>query len=297
MIKVLFFIEDNWAFGTIHRPLCKELYLHGIYANLLNWRTDYPKTDFEAYLDIYDYFVTLPGRSITVLNNYGVPTSRIIAIAHAEYDIYGAISYKTDMDSLHDFAVINKCLEETAVKNGITRKPKILSNGLHYDYYYQEPSKELNIIGYAAFIEGYSFDQKTEIKRGKLVIEVANQLGLQFKPTVGLKFLAMPAYYKTVDCTVMSSSQDACGLPMMESACAGRLPIGTPLGILKDHPKAGIIVPIEPQNFIEETKYIINYYHNNSKQYIEKCKEIQEYAKNHYDWKCVIDPWVNLFRS
>lgn len=297
MLKVLFFIEDNWAFGTIHRGLCKELYLHDIYASLIDWRRDYPKYDFEAYLDIYDYFVTLPGYSIRVLNEYGVPDSRIIAVAHAEYDIYGSLRYKTDFNSLHEFAVIHECLEETAVKNGITRKPKIVSNGLHFDYYYQEPSKQLNVIGYAAFMEGLSFDQTIEIKRGKLVLEVANQLNLQFKPTVGLKFLGMPAYYKTVDCTVMSSCQDAWGLPMMESACAGRLPIGTPLGILKKHPNGGIIVPIEANEFIEETKNIINYYHNNPVKYIEKCKEIQEYAKNHYDWKHVIDQWVNLLRS
>jgi glycosyltransferase involved in cell wall biosynthesis len=297
MTRILFFIEDNWAFGSIHRALCKELYLHGIYANLLDWQINYPKQDFEAYLNIYDYFVTLPGLSVSVLNNYGVPNSRIIAIAHAEYDIYGAIGHRTDINSLHKFAVIHECLSEVAVKNGITRKPEIITNGIHYDYYYQEPSKQLNIIGYAANIEGYSFDQTIEIKRGKLVIEVAKQLQLEFKPTIGLRFLAMPDYYRTVDCVVMSSSQDACGLPMMEAACAGRLPIGTPLGILKNNPNAGIIVPIEPQQFIEETKSVISYYHHNPSKYIEKCREIQEYAKNHYDWKHVIDQWVNLFRS
>jgi len=43
MKKILFFIEDNWAFGSIHNALCKELYKYDIYSNLLNWKVSYTK--------------------------------------------------------------------------------------------------------------------------------------------------------------------------------------------------------------------------------------------------------------
>jgi hypothetical protein len=41
MNSVLFFIENGWAFGTIHHGLIKRLWEHRIYANLLDWRLHY----------------------------------------------------------------------------------------------------------------------------------------------------------------------------------------------------------------------------------------------------------------
>jgi glycosyltransferase involved in cell wall biosynthesis len=107
----------------------------------------------------------------------------------------------------------------------------------------------------------------------------------------------MVGYYKGVDSVIMSSTEEACGLPMLEAAAAGRLCIGTPVGYFAENglKGGGIQVSLEENQFVNEVSAILNYYKNNPDQYRRKCLDIQEYARYNYDWSKVIDQWIELF--
>ena len=87
MKKVLFYTQNRWAFGSIHHGLCKELYKHNIYANLLNEDHEYTKEEFQLLNSTYDLFVTNPDKVIALHTKGGIPLNKIIAVAHGQWDI------------------------------------------------------------------------------------------------------------------------------------------------------------------------------------------------------------------
>ena len=107
----------------------------------------------------------------------------------------------------------------------------------------------------------------------------------------------MPAYYNKIDSLIMSSLEEAGGLPAMEAAAAGKLVIGTPVGYFEENGKygGGILVPLDELGFLNETRKNLMYYKDNPKEYKEKCEEIQNYARENYDWSKTIHSWVELF--
>lgn len=84
---------------------------------------------------------------------------------------------------------------------------------------------------------------------------------------------------------------------MLEGAAAGKLCVGTPVGYFEENIDGGIIVPIQSGDFVLQTTKTLEYYKNNSKEYRQKCVDIQEYARYNYDWSRVIDKWVTLFKE
>lgn len=86
MLKVLFFTENGWAFGSIHHGLCKELYKYGIFANLLDWTKEYSREEFDLLNSTYDLFVT-NAPAVMHLNHNGIPPEKIIIIAHGQLDL------------------------------------------------------------------------------------------------------------------------------------------------------------------------------------------------------------------
>jgi glycosyltransferase involved in cell wall biosynthesis len=299
MKKVLFFTQNRWAFGSIHHSLCKELYKNGIYANLLDYDILYSQNEFDLLLNTYDYFVTQPD-SIPLLINYKVPTEKIVTVAHAEWDINIAnlnnVKEITNNYKIHNYGVISQKLFDIVNLSGYDIKPKLVTNGIHFDMFYSKPSSNLSIVGFGGKMENYNF-KKEEIKRGELVQKCVADAGLHFKPNGEYHYLAMPGYYKSVDAIVMSSTEEACGLPMLEAAAAGKLCIGTPVGYFKDNVDmgGGVKVRIEKDDFITDTTEVLQYYKVNTEKYQKKCLDIQEYARYNYDWKHVIDSWIQLF--
>lgn len=106
----------------------------------------------------------------------------------------------------------------------------------------------------------------------------------------------MPDFYGNVDAVMVSSTEhESCGLPLLESAAAGRLPISTPVGItcdVKNPP--GYILPMNSSLFVSEGVSLINMLKGDSKEYRIKCVEAQEDAREYYDWSCVIESWIKL---
>jgi hypothetical protein len=299
MKKVLFYTQNTWAYGSIHHGLCKELYKYNIYANLLDWTQTYTSEEFELLNNTYDLFVTSPALVLHLHYTCGIPLNKIIAVAHEQWDILLA-KKEANIDfypELHSYAVISKILVDKSLEIGISIVPKIVSAGIHFDLFYQPVHDLLNNIGYGGAKETVNFFG-VDRKRGHLVEKVVSNI--EDLNLVSHKFynhLCMPAYYNKIDALVMSSLEEAGGLPAMEAAAAGKLVIGTPVGYFEENGKhgGGILVPLDELGFLNETRKNLLYYRDNPKEYREKCEEIQQYAREYCDWSKTIHAWVELF--
>ena len=301
MKRVLFFTQNRWAFGSIHHALCKELYKHNIFANVLDWTLPYTAEEFEHLNRVYDLFVTNPEAVMRLHETYKIPLNKICSIAHAQWDILLA-KQNSNYDfypELYSFGVISEILKEKCIEWQLTRVPEIAELGICFNVLYEQPAKELRVIGYGGANETYNF-AGTEIKRPKLVETTISAVSnITLKKHCFYNHLCMPGYYKTVDSIIMSSIEEAGGLPMMECAAAGRLPFGTPVGYFKDNAPAGggILLPLEAEKFSSSLKQHLEFYRDNTKEYINKCLEVQTYAREHYDWSYKIPMWLNLFEK
>lgn len=298
MKKIIFFTQNRWAFGSVHNALCKELYKYGIISNIFDWTRDYNQFEIEMLVDSYDIIVTNPEFAGMLHFEYKVPLDRLIAIAHAQWDILLARDkYGLDfLKHIKKYAVISNILKEKSLEFECEVIPDIVKYGLHFDLFYNKPSRELINVGYAGIKKTYNFYNQ-EIKRGDLSDLAIKLAGLNPINNKNYNFLCMPSYYKGVDAIIMSSTEEGGGLPMMEAASAGRLCIGTPVGYFEENSKngGGIAVPIDRGDFVLNTCKILEYYKHNPNEYYKKCVDIQEYARYNYDWSKVIDQWVNLF--
>jgi glycosyltransferase involved in cell wall biosynthesis len=300
MIKnILFFIEDNWAFGTIHRALCKVLYKYDIYANILDWTKQYTLEEIELLKDKYDFFVTIPDAAYYLIENYKIEPEKIIIIAHEQTDILKTIqSYGLEyFNKFAKYGVISEILKVKSQEFGIDIVPHILRTGVHFECFYSKPNQNLKIIGYGGAKNAHNFFG-IDRKRGHLVSQCVEQIeGLTLHEHKFYNHMCMPSYYKKIDALVVSSLEDAGGLPSMEAACAGRLVISTPVGYFeKCGPEGGgILVPIDEEGFLRETKRHLEFYKDNSKEYYEKCLQIQQYARDNYDWENRIKDWIDFF--
>jgi len=297
MKKVIFYTQNRWAFGAIHHALCKELYKHNIYANLLDEDIQYTEEEFQLLNESYDLFVTNPDKVINLHIKSKIPLNKIVAVAHGQWDILLANHQNEDIyPHIHSFGVISNVLKNKCKEWNISVQPKVVETGVHFDLFYAKPSELLRILGYGGIKQTYNFYGQ-EIKRGHLVERACEGIeGIQLQSSGSYNHLCMPAYYKTVDSVIMSSTEEAGGLPMLEAAAAGRLPIGTPVGFFEENaPKGGgILVPLDENAFVEQTKQTILYYRDNPKEYVNKCLEVQAYARDHYDWSKKIKAWVEL---
>ena len=296
--KVLFYTETKWAYGVIHNDLSKELYKHDIIADSLNWDLNYTQDEFDFFIRTYDIFVTSAPLVPKLHQHYNVPLHKIIATAHEQWDLYLAnrdcgIDFFED---IKDFAVISNILVDLSKKLGIKKIPKITNAGINFDNFYTPINNSLKNIGYGGVKVSPNFFG-TDRKRGHLVEKALE--GIQNVNLITHNFyhyLCMPGYYGTLDCLVVSSSEEAGGMPAMEAAAAGRLVISTPLGYFEEHgPKGGgIVVPLDSEKFVQKTKETIIFYRDNPTLYKIKCQQIQQYARENYDWSKKIYPWLEL---
>lgn len=297
MLKVLFYTQNRWAFGTIHHALCKELYKHNIYANLLDWTQPYSDDEIKLLNNTYDIFVTNP-EAVIPLHSRGIPLNKIITIAHAEWDLLLAKN-NNGIDFFNEvkgFAVISDILVTKSSEFGITRIPKITPIAIHFDMFYSKIHSELKTLGYAGLTERLNFSG-IEVKRGHLVQQVIDEIeGINLVVHGNYNHLCMPSYYKTIDALIMSSSEEAGGLPIMEAAAAGRLVLGTPLGNFEHNASkgGGIELPLSEIEFVQKAKEYLVYYRDNPLEYKQKCESIQQFARENYDWSYVINKWIEL---
>jgi len=299
--RVAFYTEAQWAFGAIHSALCKELYEYDIDADVLNWSQIYTADEWNDYNRIYDLFVTIPSSGVASLVQNNIPYSKIIAVAHGERDIDGGIHYQNNFDALLGYAGVSPSLIEYSKKQGVSREMKLVRNGITFDRFYHPVSSSLSTLGYAGSLTHHSFDGKRSLKRSHLVSQMVEKLNMPLviaQPQDGTtrSFIRMPEFYPQVDCIIVSSdTAESCGLPLMEGAAAGRLPISARIGITCDFENPpGLILPLDEEGFVSEGVEKIQELIANPKKFKSMCKDAQDFAREHYDWKAVIGMWADL---
>jgi len=295
-MRIAFFTYSEWAFGAVHNALCKELYKFEIYSNIIDWNKSYNEEEIDSFRELYDVFVTVPGGPVNVLLNYGIPYDNIIAIAHGRFDIQSGIEQGNDFNAFLKFGGVSPDLQRYAKKKGISRDMQVALNGIHFDYFYREPASQLNMLGYSGALEYINhLDGNKDLKRGHLVKSVADRCGLPVKLVSRRSYLAMPTYYRDVDCVLVSSTEESCGLPLMESAAAGRISLSTPVGVSRDYDNSpNIVLPFDENKYIDAASNMIAYLHKDTAIFKKMCKTAQDFARQNYDWSVRIGDWIKL---
>lgn len=292
MKSVLFFTQNQWAFGQIHHALIKRLYTKGIYAHLLDFYKEYRQEELNYLKDTFDIFSTTP-EAVQRLINYGVSPERIVAVAHAERDVAGGVANSgVDVfDHLKAYAVINPTLSVLSKNAGIRREPKVVLNGIDFDHYYSKPSSRLKAVGYAG-ADGHLMSNNTDCKRAHLLPRIMQGVKAEFKKSPHLHHLCMGGFYQTVDAVLVTSNYEACGLPIMEAAAAGRLVIAANVGYFDG--SHGALCRMPDDLFVEDARYALEA-HRDPVLYKYACENAQQYARENYDWEHRIAAWQELF--
>ena len=289
--SVIFFTQNQWAFGQIHHALIKRLTAYGIYAHLLDFYKEYTHEEYNYLCAKFETFVTTP-EAVARLMHYGIPPERIVAIAHAERDVAGGVATSSTsvFNRLKAFGVINPRLSEQARQLGITREASIVRNGLDFDHYYAPVSCGLRVVGYAG-ADYHPMSNNKDCKRAYLLDSVLSGSKLMFKRHPAINHLCMAGYYQTVDAVLVTSNYEACGLPAMEAAAAGRLAISAAVGYFDG--SHGALCRLPDDEFVADAREALQKYQD-PQLYKDTCEKAQQYARDNYDWKHVIDDWVRL---
>jgi glycosyltransferase involved in cell wall biosynthesis len=300
--KVLIYGYTGWSHGRVYYDLCKHLYARGFIVDLLDWMKFWSPDDMAAITSFYDFFLTsfdLNGvRGLA--NRYGVPYERMIAISHSEF-----LTDAGDRDLYAKFAnygVTSYNLLGSSMSLRIPQIPTIVPIGINYSEFEAEPAERLATVGYASTMSLDWENTGVDRKRGALARESAQAAGLDFK-TAGwtgapIPFQEMPAFYRSVDCILMTSLFEASSMPIMEAAAAGRLVIGTPAGAfpLRAYQGGGILAPVAAEQFKDFTVSTLRYYKDNPEAFRDKCRAIQQAARQ-FDWQFMIDDWVAFIQA
>lgn len=293
MRSVLFFTQNQWAFGQIHHALIKRLWERRIYAHLLDFYQEYTQQEFDCLKSRFELWCTTP-EAIQRLLNAGIPARRIVSVAHAERDLHGAVQNSGTgvFDEIKEFAVINQTLTEVAKSLGIKRAPKIVKNGIDFDHFYAPVSPSLRRVAYTG-ADVHPMWNGHNCKRPHLLEPVMSGMGLEFVKPPRMNHLCMAGFYPTVDAVLVTSSYEACGLPALEAAAAGRLVVSGPVGYFTG--EAGWLCRLPDAEFIEDARRALTYMRDISAIYTTACSYAQQHARDHFDWSVTAPKWVELF--
>ncbi len=296
--KIMIYGYTKWSHGRVYYDLSKHLHRLGYIVDILDWQVSQAghMVELSPY---YDLFMTSLDGVGSLVDIYGVPYDRIIAISHHELDIRMLIERKgiDVFDKFASYGVVSEFLYSASLMRGVARAPMVASLGINYADFRCDISERLQTVGYASSMSVKTYG--IEWKRGDLAEAAAREAGLAFKVAgwTGnqISFHDMPEFYRSVDAVVTSSISEAAQLPVMEAAAAGRLVICTPVGHFpqRAYQGGGIMAPIEDEKFTAFTAAMLRYYKDNPAAYVDKCRSIQEAARK-FDWQYAIGDWVAL---
>ena len=291
-------MEPTWAYGTIHYELCKYLWTYGFDCKLLPWNQSYTLAEMQELIDTTDLFVTTPHGWRLLGYNYKIfDAKQCVVISHSKLDMDELIEMHGlgDFDKFHRYGAVSEWLGEVSTQLGITRPAFITPLGINTNSFYSKPNDSLQTIGCMGLGQ---VGVHQNIKRPWL-LEIATSravLPLRAASSYHHSFVTMPGFYKSVDAVLIASTEEGAGLPLLEAGAAGKLVISTPVGHWKRAGEQGAdLVPIQEDEFIEKTVELLSYYKSNPEKYRQRCLEIQHHAQS-YDWKYVIDKWIEILR-
>lgn len=296
----LCYIENEWAFGSIHNELAKYLFKFGIDLGVLNWSKLYSIEEINEQTKLIDFYLTTPdGAEMLAEGRYQTKCyDKCIVVCHGRTDLEAIVNKNLPVNQFKEFVVVSTWLLKEAIRMGIARIPKIVKIGLNYDRYSKtEPVTKLQKIGYAG---SGAIDKRithAPIKRFDLAEKVASacELPLVVAQSYNNSFLTMPGFYNSVDAIIVPSSEEGAGLPGIEALAAGRLVVTTEVGHSdRIRQIGGIVLPVEESDFYSGAVELLLRYKFNSTYFVEKCQEIRRYSKA-LDWEYCISGWLPLF--
>jgi SAM-dependent methyltransferase len=297
MKKILFFIENKWAFGRIHNDLIKTLY-PDIHCDIIDWCISYDYADVPHFMDTYDYIITTPHGGFILDTSYKIPPRKIGIVAHSNSDIeHITITQNLSQDYFNEFkayAVISPIIKEFSISHGIQRIPHVLSVGCFNSIYKKNTSKTIKKIGY---IGGFH-RHRSDIKRGELVAEVAKKLNLQLVHHHNRHFLCCASMHCDYDILMFSSTTEGLPTGLLEAFSCGIPVIGTHTGVFPELAKSGggIILPFDENAYIEQSVSAIKYLIENPDKYQEMSVCALEQSKKH-DWSIARNKWIEFINS
>lgn len=293
MRSVLFFTQNQWAFGQIHHALIKRFWERKIYAHLLDFYQSYTQVEFDCLKSRFELWCTTP-EAIQRLLDAGIPANRIVSIAHAERDLHGAIAASGTgvFDEIRGFAVIHESLADVSSALGISRRPKIVRNGIDFDHFYSPVSQSLKRVAYVG-ADVHPMSNGSNCKRPHLAAAVMEGLGLEFVRPPRMNHLCMAGFYPSVDAVLVTSSYEACGLPAIEAAAAGRLVVSPKVGYFTE--QSGLMCRVPDSEFVTDARLMLSHLKRTPLLHQEVCLEAQEHVKNNFDWSVTAPAWIELF--
>ena len=140
--KLLIYGYTQWSHGRVYYDLCKHLHARYI-VDILDWRADHAAYVGEL-LAFYDFYLTALDGVHTLVDSYGAPYDKIIALSHHELDMRMLIEQK-GMEVFAKFAnygVVSEFLYCASQMMGITRVPMVASLGVNFSEFFAEvPTK------------------------------------------------------------------------------------------------------------------------------------------------------------
>ena len=307
MKKVIFYIDYEWALGTIHAELTKQLFARGINSYILPWDKNYTREELLEMNDACDLIMTTPHGYIRMreATGYQIPQNRFAVVAHATVELVDWKNYHRidECQAVHSFGVVSNFLRDQSQLLGFPKMPTVCMPGINFDSFRAPIRSRLQTVGYGStFWERNSLpecyaNQPAAYKRGYLAKEAAAAAGLNFRIAQKYhnSYVTMPGYYRNVDCVIMCSSEEGAGMPVVEAGAAGCLVISTPVGHCADRAgtRGADFVPIEEMACLEQMTDLLRFYASDAAAYQRRCSEIQEHART-YDWTHTIDSWISL---
>jgi len=298
-MKVLFFVENNWAFGKIHNELIKVLYPE-IYCDIICYTKSYTIENFDLLKEKYDYFISTPFACKVLNTNYNIPYEKLIGIAHSDIDIHSIVKSPEDKDffnKIKGYCVINSTLIKISISYGIERIPEILRIGTFSKNYPKNINEQVCNIGYFGSYNR-SFDRGFDIKRGHLVKSVAEITNLPFVHRTDINFLASDMLYNNISLYMFSSLLEGLPTTAIEAMACGIPVLGTDVGIFSEIYKngGGTILPFESHKFIQSAVDKINQFKQNPDLYKIACELSYEEGRRN-DWSCFRGDWINYIIS
>jgi hypothetical protein len=295
MIKVVFYFENEWAFGAVHNELNKRLFKYGISSQILNWGKKYTRQEIQELDKHIDFWVTNPHGAQNGLLILGVNSKRIAIVLH----------HPNEISELESIVLKNKFLGVAAIESSM--HAQLISKGfsgsaflpvrIPVDQYRRSttmPSK-LTKIGFAGASRA-RHDPK--IKRFYLVEKVMKRYPLQFlvADTYHNSWITNQSFYSQVDAIIVASTAEGVCMPLMEGGAAGSLVLTTPVGCYQEliTTRGADVLGMEDEDFSHTLEEKLDLYMADPKLFKDRCEEVYEHAAT-YDWQFELHRWVETF--
>lgn len=297
MKKVLFYIQNGWVFGKIHNELIKVLYPE-FYCDILCWTTEMSNDAMTRLSNKYDLIVSTP-EGCLVLHGKGIPFEKMVGVVHQDWDVFDAIRkgmISDQFSKLAGYAVICPLLQHISLSHGVARVPDVLPIGVFQDNYPRNTSSRPSNVGH--FSKSERFDQGYDVKRGVLVVEVANKMGLKVSQSESTHFLGVERLYSSVDLVISPSLVEGNPYPMLEAFACGIPCLSTPTGVAGEYLRngGGALLPLKAEDLVYKATYEIGKMQQDSGYYRQLADESYEIGRS-IDWSRIRETWINYFST